>query len=84
MLSSRTVGSIVGLQSDAISKVALEYAQRQEALEQETNEMKAGKVGGMQTHKRQVTMIQKSIENEKKKLEEVCGSFLTNDKCNYL
>lgn len=70
MLSSRTVGSIVGLQSDAISEIAMEYAKRQAALQQETSELKAGKTGGTQNHKRQVAVMEKAIEEEKTKLEE--------------
>lgn len=75
MLSSRTVGSIVGLQSDAISEIAMEYAKRQAALQQETSELKAGKTGGTQNHKRQVAVMEKAIEEEKTKLEEVYAVY---------
>ena len=71
MLSSRTVGSIVGLQSDKISQIVLEYADRQKVLQQETDELKAGKVSGTQSHKRQIAAIEKAIDAEKSKLEQV-------------
>ena len=76
MLSSRTVGSIVGLKSDEISNIVQHYAKRQEALEQELTELKVGKGGAVQVHKRQVTAITNAIEAEKAKLEQVSNHFL--------
>ena len=81
MISSQAVGSIVGMKSDEISKIAKDYLQRQAVLEQETNDLKAGKLGGSgaQTHKRQINALEKAIETEKEKLEKVCFliSFLS-------
>ena len=78
MLSSRTVGSLVGLQSDEITQIATEYAQRQAELQQETSELKAGKQGGVQTHKRQVAALEKAIAAETEKVEEVDISVLSS------
>lgn len=74
MISSQAVGSIVGMKSDEISKIANEYLQQQAVLEQETNDLKAGKTGGSgaQTHKRQINALEKAIGTEKEKLEKVC------------
>ena len=74
MISSQAVGSIVGMKSDEISKIANEYLQQQAVLEQETNDLKAGKTGGSgaQTHKRQIKALDKAIGTEKEKLEKVC------------
>ena len=71
MISSQAVGSIVGMKSDEISQIASEYLQRQSALEQETNDLKAGKVGGLQTHKRHVAALEKAIKAETEKLDKV-------------
>jgi len=71
MISSQAVGSIVGMKSDEISQIAKEYLQRQAALEQETNDLKAGKVGGLQTHKRHVAALEKAINAEREKLNKV-------------
>jgi len=73
MLSSRTVGSIIGLQSEEISNIVQEYTERKKLLEQETNEMKSSNVklgGALQSHKRQVNAIQKSISEQKLKIEQ--------------
>ena len=67
-LSSRLVGSIVGLQSDEIVQMAEEYANKQ-ALLQEAGSQKAGKIDVKQMHEKQVSVIKKAIENEEKKLE---------------
>lgn len=69
MISSQAVGSIVGMKSDEISKIANEYLERQAALEQETNDLKAGKVSGLQTHNRYVAALEKSILAEKEKVQ---------------
>lgn len=71
MISSQAVGSIVGIKSDEISQIANEYLNRQEALQQQTNELKAGKVGGLQTHKRHLAALEKAISSEKEKIDEV-------------
>lgn len=73
MISSQAVGSIVGMKSDEISEIARDYLQRQAVLEQETNNLKAGKLGGStHTHKRQMNALEKAIGNEKEKFEKVC------------
>ncbi|KAJ7370197.1 Coiled-coil domain-containing protein 93 [Desmophyllum pertusum] len=69
-LSSSTVGSIVGLQSEEISQIASEYAERQAEL-QEDMEARGERMGGVQTHKRMVTSLEKQIAVQEKKLEQV-------------
>ncbi|XP_065072327.1 coiled-coil domain-containing protein 93-like [Rhopilema esculentum] len=69
-LSSHLVGSIVGLQSDEIAKMAEEYASRQAGLQQ-TGSQKSRKIDIKQMHERQVAAINKSIELAKNKLEKV-------------
>ncbi|XP_065665995.1 coiled-coil domain-containing protein 93 isoform X5 [Hydra vulgaris] len=68
ILTSRAVGSIVGLQSDEITQIVKEYAERKEAFKNETSDIK---VSGLQAHKRDVAVVEKNIKNEKEKLEEV-------------
>lgn len=65
------VGSIVGLKSDEISNIAQHYSKRQEALEQQANELKFGKGGAVAIHQRQVAALTNAIQAEKQKLEEV-------------
>ncbi|CAH3024267.1 unnamed protein product [Porites evermanni] len=69
-LSSSTVGSIVGLQSEEISQIASEYAERQAEL-QENLEARGERMGGVQTHKRMVASLEKQIAVQEKKLEQV-------------
>jgi len=69
MISSQAVGSIVGMKSEEISQIAKDYLQRQAELEQEASDMKAGKSGGLQTHKRHVTALEKAITAEQEKLQ---------------
>ncbi|XP_015777701.1 PREDICTED: coiled-coil domain-containing protein 93-like [Acropora digitifera] len=69
-LSSSTVGSIVGLQSEEISQIASEYAERQAEL-QENLGARGERTGGEQTHKRMVTSLEKQISVQEKKLEQV-------------
>ncbi|XP_020609209.1 coiled-coil domain-containing protein 93-like [Orbicella faveolata] len=69
-LSSSTVGSIVGLQSEEISQIASEYAERQAEL-QEDMEARGERIGGVQTHKRMVASLEKQIAVQEKKLEQV-------------
>ncbi|XP_068741608.1 coiled-coil domain-containing protein 93-like isoform X2 [Montipora capricornis] len=69
-LSSSTVGSIVGLQSEEISQIASEYAERQAEL-QENLEARGERTGGEQTHKRMVASLEKQISVQEKKLEQV-------------
>ena len=59
------------MQSDEITQIVKEYAARQEAFEQETNELKAVKIGGLQSHKRDVVAVEKAIKSETEKLTEV-------------
>lgn len=69
-LSSSTVGSIVGLQSEEISQIASEYAERQAEL-QENLGARGERTGGEQTHKRMVASLEKQISVLEKKLEQV-------------
>jgi len=69
VLSSRLVGSIVGLQADEIVQMAEEYASKQ-ALLQEAGSQKAGKIDVKQMHERKVAAVKKAIQNEEKRLEE--------------
>ncbi|XP_044179457.1 coiled-coil domain-containing protein 93-like isoform X2 [Acropora millepora] len=69
-LSSSTVGSIVGLQSEEISQIASEYAERQAEL-QENLGARGERTGGEQTHKRMVASLEKQISVQEKKLEQV-------------
>lgn len=59
------------MKSDEISQIANEYLHRQEALQQQTSELKAGKVGGLQTHKRHVAALEKAITSEREKIDRV-------------
>ena len=68
-LSSRLVGSIVGLQADEIVQMAEEYASKQ-ALLQEAGSQKAGKIDVKQMHEKKVAAVKKAIQNEEKKLKE--------------
>lgn len=69
-LSSSAVGSIVGLQSDEISQIASEYAERQAEL-QGNMEVRGERMGGEQAHKRMVASLEKQIAVQEKKLEQV-------------
>lgn len=69
-LSSSAVGSIVGLQSDEISQIASEYAERQAEL-QGNMEARGERMGGEQAHKRMVASLEKQIAVQEKKLEQV-------------
>lgn len=69
-LSSSAVGSIVGLQSEEISQIASEYAERQAEL-QEDMEARGERMGGVQAHKRMVASLEKQIAIQEKKLEQV-------------
>ncbi|KAK3747013.1 hypothetical protein QZH41_011962, partial [Actinostola sp. cb2023] len=65
-LSSSTIGSIVELQSEQISQIASEYAERQAEL-QEGIEGRGERVGGAQAHKRMVASMEKQIAVQGKK-----------------
>ena len=49
----------------------LSYFQQQAAFLQEANELRSGKMSGIQTHKRQVAAVEKSMNTEQQKLDEV-------------
>ena len=68
-LSSSLVGSIVGLQSEEISQMASEYAEKQAELQEgsERNE----RTSGVQAHKRMLASLEKQIANQEKKLAQV-------------
>ncbi|KAJ8313751.1 hypothetical protein KUTeg_008312 [Tegillarca granosa] len=66
-LTASSVGSIVGMQSAQIQKIASEYAEKQAEIEQIE---KTERVGGAQQHKRVTAALKKQIEQQKSKLDE--------------
>lgn len=72
-MSSKTVGSIVGLRSSEISQTIQDYIEQKKLLEQETEELKQGGklTTGLQSHQRQVAIIKKAIEEETEKVQKV-------------
>ncbi|EDO46239.1 predicted protein, partial [Nematostella vectensis] len=69
-LSPNAVGSIVGLQSEEISQMASEYAERQAEL-QEGLEGRGERMGGAQAHKRMVASLEKQIAVQEKRLDQI-------------
>ena len=67
-LTASAVGSIVGMQSDQIAQIASEYADKQAELEAME---KSSKAGGAQNHQRLTAALQKQIQQQEGKLEEV-------------
>ncbi|XP_068741621.1 coiled-coil domain-containing protein 93-like isoform X2 [Montipora capricornis] len=68
-LSSSTVGSIVGLQSEEISQIASEYAERQAEL-QENLEARGERTGGelVASLEKQIAVQEKKLEQERSEL----------------
>ncbi|KAH9524581.1 Coiled-coil domain-containing protein 93 [Bulinus truncatus] len=67
-VAASAVGSIVGLKSQEIQKMASEYAQKQAEIEQME---KQERQGGAQQHKRITTALRKQIEIQQSKLDEI-------------
>jgi len=70
-VSTSAVGSIVGLQSDQIKQMASQYAEKSADL---AAGRKPDKVLGAQAHQRRMTSLQKQINTQKKKIQEVGGA----------
>ncbi|XP_005089338.2 coiled-coil domain-containing protein 93 [Aplysia californica] len=67
-VTASAVGSIVGMQSQEIQKMASEYAQKQAEIEQME---KQERQGGAQQHQRLTAALKKQIEQQKEKLEDL-------------
>lgn len=65
--SSTAVGSLIGMESESIRQLANEYAEMQAELA----DSQTTKMGGAQSHKREVASLEKQIANQEKKLEVV-------------
>ncbi|KAJ8013047.1 hypothetical protein DPEC_G00049250 [Dallia pectoralis] len=72
-LTASTVGQIVGLQSEEIKQIALEYADKQSELSAEDRPERYGPV---QQHRRMVTSLNKQIQQKSKQLEELQAKYL--------
>ncbi|KAL4222275.1 Coiled-coil domain-containing protein 93 [Mactra antiquata] len=67
-LTASTVGNIVGMQSAEIQQIASEYAEKQAEIEQIE---KSERVGGVQQHKRITAALNKQIQQNTDKLQQV-------------
>jgi chromosome segregation ATPase len=68
-ITASAVGSIVGMQSDQIQEIAGKYAEKQAELEKQ--ERHSPKMTGAHQHKRMKAALQKQIEQQQTKLEDV-------------
>ena len=68
-ITASTVGTIVGMQSSEIQEIAEKYAEKQAELERK--ERQSSKVSGASQHKLIKASLQKHIEQQKAKLEDV-------------
>ncbi|XP_051564914.1 coiled-coil domain-containing protein 93-like [Myxocyprinus asiaticus] len=66
-LSASTVGQIVGLQSEEIKQIAIEYAEKAEHSAEDRPE----RFGPAQQHRRQLASLNKQISQKTKELEEL-------------
>ncbi|XP_046902295.1 coiled-coil domain-containing protein 93 [Hypomesus transpacificus] len=72
-LTASAVGQIVGLQSEEIKQIALEYAERQSELSAEDH---SEWFGPLQQHRRMVASLNKQIMQKTKQLEELQAKHL--------